>query len=64
MQCLHDPLQQAQYAHLWVDEPNVVKDSINTKGCVDGIKKPILAVIDLFVVFTTFVFILHVSRII
>ncbi|XP_018578044.1 peripherin-2-like [Anoplophora glabripennis] len=60
MQCLHDPLQQPQYAHLWVDEPDVVKDSINTKGCVEGIKKPILVVINLFVVFTTFVFILHI----
>lgn len=61
MQCLHDPLQQAQYAHLWVDEPNVVKDSINTEGCLNGIKGPIIVVINLFVMFTTYICVLHVS---
>ncbi|KAJ8946890.1 hypothetical protein NQ318_008246 [Aromia moschata] len=60
MQCLHDPLQQAQYAHIWVDEPTVVTDSIHSKGCLEGLKKPIVAVIDLFIFFTSVIFILHI----
>ncbi|KAJ8975451.1 hypothetical protein NQ317_000700 [Molorchus minor] len=60
MQCLHDPLQQSQYAHVWVDEPTIVKDSINSKGCLDDLKKPITAVIGLFIFFSSMVLILHI----
>ncbi|KAJ8917851.1 hypothetical protein NQ315_010764 [Exocentrus adspersus] len=60
MQCLHDPVQQVQYAHLWVDDPDLIKDSINTKGCLDGLKRPITAVINFFVVLTSMVCILHI----
>lgn len=61
MQCLHDPVQQAEYAHIWVDEPNIVTDSLNTKGCLDLIRKPIDGTIKAFVVSSSFMCIFHVS---
>ncbi|CAH1115182.1 unnamed protein product [Psylliodes chrysocephalus] len=60
MQCLHDPVQQAEYAHIWVDEPNIVTDSLNTKGCLDLIRKPIDGTIKAFVVSSSFMCIFHV----
>ncbi|CAG9818996.1 unnamed protein product [Phaedon cochleariae] len=60
MQCLHDPLQQVHYAHMWVDEPKIVLDSINTKGCMMSLRKPIDAMINLFVLLTSLICILHV----
>lgn len=62
MQCLHDPLQQATYAHVWVDEPNLVKDSIYNKGCLYGLKKPVVYVINAFITLSTVIFIIHVSK--
>ncbi|KRT80346.1 Tetraspannin, partial [Oryctes borbonicus] len=41
MQCLHDPLQQAQSSHLWKEQPKLVVESINTDGCLDKLRAPI-----------------------
>ncbi|XP_060530101.1 photoreceptor outer segment membrane glycoprotein 2 [Cylas formicarius] len=41
MQCLHDPIQQVEYTHLWIDQPNLVTDSLNIEGCMAKIKRPI-----------------------
>nr|CAH7722043.1 unnamed protein product [Callosobruchus chinensis] len=59
MQCLHDPLQQPQFAHIWVDEPSIVRDSINTRGCLDGLTKLIFIFINTYICMTALVFILQ-----
>nr|XP_023028857.1 peripherin-2 [Leptinotarsa decemlineata] len=59
MQCLHDPIQQAQYAHIWVDEPTIVVNSINTKGCLDNLKRPIGSVTNVLIFLSSMVFISH-----
>lgn len=61
MQCLHDPLQQLQYSHIWADEPSMVVNSINTKGCLISLKKPVTAIISIFIFLATLIFLLHVS---
>ncbi|KAG5872330.1 hypothetical protein JTB14_023598 [Gonioctena quinquepunctata] len=59
MQCFHDPVQQVQYAHIWVDEPTVVTDSINTKGCLDNFRRPIGSVINVFIFLSSMILIIH-----
>ncbi|XP_050498757.1 RDS/peripherin-like protein xRDS35 [Diabrotica virgifera virgifera] len=60
LQCLHDPIQQTEYAHIWVDEPSIVMESINTKGCLNLIRKPITWTINLFVTFVSLSCVVHV----
>lgn len=60
MQCLHDPLQQIEYTHIWIDEPSIATDSINNKGCLTELRKPITAAINTFIGLTVVVTILHV----
>ncbi|XP_057652761.1 peripherin-2-like [Diorhabda carinulata] len=60
MQCLHDPIQQTEFTHLWVAEPTFVTDSINTKGCLNILRKPITWTINAFVTVVSFLTIIHV----
>uniref|UniRef100_A0AAR5PPU1 Tetraspanin n=2 Tax=Dendroctonus ponderosae TaxID=77166 RepID=A0AAR5PPU1_DENPD len=60
LQCLHDPLQQVGFTNIWVDEPNTVSDSLNTKGCVEKMKAPIGWVIDGFIMIISAIVFLHI----
>lgn len=63
LQCLHDPLQQVGFTNIWVDAPNTVSDSLNTKGCVEKMKAPIGWVIDGFVMIISAIVFLHVRKV-
>lgn len=60
MQCLHDPLQQAQSAHLWKEQPKLVVESINTDGCLNKLRGPIRLSMIGFLIICIFLIILQV----
>ncbi|CAG9862068.1 unnamed protein product [Phyllotreta striolata] len=60
LQCLHDPIQQREFSHIWTDEPNIITDSINTKGCLDSMRRPIEAVIRAFVASSSVMCLVHI----
>ncbi|KAI4461452.1 tetraspanin ec2 domain superfamily [Holotrichia oblita] len=64
MQCLHDPLQQAQSAHLWKEQPKLVVESINTDGCLNKLRAPIRLSMIGFLIICIFLIILQLAIII
>ncbi|KAL3269978.1 hypothetical protein HHI36_009033 [Cryptolaemus montrouzieri] len=61
MQCLHDPIQQTQSAHIWSDEPTIMTSSINTEGCLKYLRAPIEKAIISFIITTVFILVLQVT---
>ncbi|KAF7285860.1 photoreceptor outer segment membrane glycoprotein 2-like [Rhynchophorus ferrugineus] len=61
MQCFHDPIQQTAFTNLWVDAPETVADSINTKGCVEKMKGSIGCIIEGFIMLIVIVAVIHVN---
>lgn len=64
MQCLHDPLQQVQSAHLWREQPEFVLESINNEGCLKIIKSPIEKSLTAFVLVGSLIVILQLCIIV
>ncbi|KAL1494576.1 hypothetical protein ABEB36_010152 [Hypothenemus hampei] len=60
LQCLHDPLQQTAFTNVWVDEPNTVTDSLNTRGCVEKMNTPLGWIIDIYMLIISAITFFHV----
>lgn len=61
MQCLHDPIQQKESSHIWIDEPTLILSSINSNGCLKKLRLPIEKAVITFIVTTVLIILVQIT---